>query len=271
MHKVNSFCDAKRTGNAHQVSLVNSFSRYAEGVELSKRISPHIAVEILLNKVAGTAELRFYHNAREVLNCGSGTLAAAYYLLNKIAIPLSQLLALKIITRYGETLLTARPAIKSAESGALLGLKKKLLPPAKIQRVNPGFWQYVLGAVPNALFTVGAGHEYLLAEFASADEIHALQPNMNRLARLTRRALIVTAKSQKSNYVMRYFAPQFGNPEDVATGSVNFILMQYWWKTRRNNWLQGIQLSSGGGSFLGRVNGKFVELYGEAKHIGNQC
>lgn len=79
-------------------------------------------------------------------------------------------------------------------------------------------------------------------------------------------ALIVTAlggTSVNEDYVMRYFAPQFGNSEDMATGSANAYLMKYWQLKLNKKRLSGRQLSKAGALFYGVVHGDTVTLSGK--------
>nr|WP_281182254.1 PhzF family phenazine biosynthesis protein [Vibrio sonorensis] len=62
-------------------------------------------------------------------------------------------------------------------------------------------------------------------------------------------ALIVTAKSSENSYVLRYFAPQIGIPEDLATGSAQCSLAPYWFNQLNKNRLSAQQMSATGGYF----------------------
>ena len=62
-------------------------------------------------------------------------------------------------------------------------------------------------------------------------------------------ALIVTAQSDSYEYVLRYFAPRIGIPEDLATGSAQCSLAPFWFSKLSAHNLKVRQLSSAGGVF----------------------
>lgn len=62
-------------------------------------------------------------------------------------------------------------------------------------------------------------------------------------------ALIVTASSGDSEYVLRYFAPNIGIDEDLATGSAQCSLAPYWFDKLGVETLSVRQLSKAGGLF----------------------
>lgn len=264
MQLVQSFCDDHKTGNFHQVQRVDTFSSKHRGEAHSMALSPAIYVEIRLRKTERSAELRFYHRGHEVQNCGSGTLAAAHYLLAEKLVTKAEMLEYTLSSRLKDS--------RTIFSGSMLGLRQQRMPPPIRRAIKHGFWRRVLGSAPVKAYGVGKHHPYLLLEFRNAGQIEQLRPRMSKLANFCNQAVIVTAKARpqtKEDYVMRYFAPRFGNPEDIATGSANFILMQYWWKVFGKTWLRAAQLSHAGGSFKGRIVQNCIELYGETKYTYN--
>jgi predicted PhzF superfamily epimerase YddE/YHI9 len=62
-------------------------------------------------------------------------------------------------------------------------------------------------------------------------------------------ALILTAQSGNDGYVLRYFAPKIGIPEDLATGSAHCSLAPYWFSQLQTKQLTARQLSKSGGYF----------------------
>ncbi len=66
-----------------------------------------------------------------------------------------------------------------------------------------------------------------LAVFENAEQIKRLCPDLPAIAAL-KAAVIVTAPGSDCDFVSRYFAPNFGIPEDPVTGSIHCTLIPYW-------------------------------------------
>lgn len=126
----------------------------------------------------------------------------------------------------------------------------------------PEFAADCLGATPQAAAQVGTDEDYLILELGSAVAVQELQPDARMIAAATRRALIVTAVADAADtdFVFRYFAPQYGDAEDTATGSAAVQLAAYWAPRLGAAWLTARQLSAGGAVMQLRCNGQVVEL-----------
>ena len=95
------------------------------------------------------------------------------------------------------------------------------------------------------------------------DAVEMLQPDHAAIAAATRRALIVTAWSPEKSgpaCVFRYFAPQYGNPEDPATGSAAVQLAAFWALRRGVTRLSAAQLSDEGAYVRLGCNAGTVDL-----------
>ena len=228
--------------------------------DLSWDIGPAILVVLEITEIESNRQLdlKFFHTGRKVQFCGSGLLAAAHYIEKKYQISLSDeplttrlnSLEIAIGKSFGRYSLTAAPNLKRIQGHA-----RNL--------------SALLGLDIEDLVELEAG--YLIAEIASPLDLLKLSPDLTVLEDSKWPALVVTAPGQvnldedKSDYVMRYFAPQYGNPEDAATGSANLYLMKYWQQKLKKNQLIGRQLSKEGGLFFGHVSGERVTLSGQTK------
>jgi len=253
--QVSSFVGQWSKGNAHAVTLVKQFSHLQEALEYSRNITPRIYVEVCTQKICPA--LRFYHKGREVMNCGSGTLAAARVYLNKFA---PEYAGKKLV-------FSSKTATSEVErlGNNTLGISQNTTAIKTLPQRATTLWEGILGK-PLVRLSRVIGKNYLIAELASQRQVEALQPRLRLLQLLSKNALIVTAaaeRRQKADYVLRYFAPQYGNPEDAATGSANIFLVQYWWPKFRKPFLKGLQLSRERGEFLGRQKLSRIELYGK--------
>jgi predicted PhzF superfamily epimerase YddE/YHI9 len=104
-----------------------------------------------------------------------------------------------------------------------------------------------------------------LVVYDSADEIAALKPNLEALAKVDSWAAIVTAPGTNGiDFVSRFFAPAQGVPEDPVTGSAHCTLTPYWAKRLGKTQLQARQLSRRGGALSCTLDGDRVSIAGRA-------
>ncbi len=90
----------------------------------------------------------------------------------------------------------------------------------------------------------------LVVVLESEDDVVRYQPNFDKLIKIDEfHAVIVTAQSSDSGYVLRYFAPKIGISEDLATGSAQCSLAPYWFEKLGKEKLTARQLSRAGGYF----------------------
>lgn len=90
----------------------------------------------------------------------------------------------------------------------------------------------------------------LVVVLESEDDVVRYQPNFDELIKIDEfHAVIVTAQSSDSGYVLRYFAPKIGISEDLATGSAQCSLAPYWFEKLGKEKLTARQLSRSGGYF----------------------
>jgi len=112
--------------------------------------------------------------------------------------------------------------------------------------------------------------ECLVAQFgyvalmASASDVAELTPDLARVAELDRNALIVTAKGNDSDIVIRVFAPRVGLPEDPACGTAHRIVAPYWSKRLGKVSIHSRHLSRRGGDLWCDVTGDIVSIAGKS-------
>jgi PhzF family phenazine biosynthesis protein len=191
--------------------------------------------------------LRWMTPKVEVDLCGHATLASAFVIFNFLE-PDRQSVAFD--TRSGELIVR--------RDGDVLQLDFPARPPERCEPVRE--LSEALGAEPAELW---AARDYM-AVFGSEDEVRALQPDMNRLARLDRFAVIVTAPGKDVDFVSRFFAPSQGIPEDPVTGSAHCTLIPYWSRRLGRTRLNARQVSERGGELLCEDAGARVFIAGRA-------
>ena len=106
--------------------------------------------------------------------------------------------------------------------------------------------------------------DYMLI-FNSEEEIQNLEPDFDKIARITARGIIVTAKGNSVDFVSRFFGPQSGINEDPVTGSAHTSLIPYWAKELNKTQLSAIQLSERRGYLDCELLGERVRISGYAK------
>ena len=106
--------------------------------------------------------------------------------------------------------------------------------------------------------------DYMLV-FANESDIADIEPQLESVAKLKARGIIVTAKGEKADFVSRFFAPQSGVAEDPVTGSAHTTLAPYWAAKSGKTELSAMQLSARKGYLRCKVLGERVEISGQAK------
>lgn len=221
---------------------------------LTDQLMQDIAAE---NNLAETAffvnekeglRIRWFTPAAEVDLCGHATLATAHVLFNHLDFKDPEI-------------------VFQSRSGYLKVRKTKerltLDFPADIyQQVPlPPFLNSAFQVMPLEIYK--GVLDYMLV-FKDQQEIEALQPDLNLISQAESRGVIVTAVGVDSDFVSRYFAPQFGIPEDPVTGSAHTMLTPYWSERLEKTELTAIQLSKRRGHLTCRYLGNRVEITGKA-------
>jgi predicted PhzF superfamily epimerase YddE/YHI9 len=113
---------------------------------------------------------------------------------------------------------------------------------------------------------VARGRADLLVVAADAAEVRAVKPDLDAVARLESRTVIVSALGDKPgiDFVSRVFGPAVGVDEDPVTGSTHCLLSPYWSARLGREQLVGEQASQRGGIVRVRSQGDRVTLTGRA-------
>lgn len=206
----------------------------------------------------GTTEplpLRWFTPVAEVDLCGHATLATAHVLGGSRTFS----------TRSGLLHCTAAP-------DGRVEMDFPADPPKPVE-ATPQILACLGGRQPIA---VTAGRDDLLVRLADAEAVRALEPDLDAIAALPVRGLIVTALAEQpadhpSNHpasiVSRCFYPAYGVPEDPVTGSAHCALASYWSQELGVTELHAEQASQRGGNLHLRVEGDRVHLSGHAVTI----
>ncbi len=132
----------------------------------------------------------------------------------------------------------------------------------------PDWVRALLGATPEQAATAGPENGYLIVEMAADCDLAALPAPGDALTKRSTRSLIVTRRTtggdslQGETIQFRYFAPQFGVPEDTATGSAMRVLANYWRHRGEGDEQKALQRSAGGGWLQSRIEGEYTWIGG---------
>lgn len=245
--QVDAFADRAFAGNPAAVCPL--------GAWLSDETLQAIAAE---NNLAETAfyvaapagaghdfHLRWFTPGVEIDLCGHATLAAAHVLWRHRGYAGS---AIRFQSKSG--ILTV------AREGERYALDFPSRPPRPV--APPAGLAEVLGATPRAVLAA----RDLVCVFDREADVAALAPDMAALARIDTFAVAATAPGDEHDYVLRFFAPRAGIPEDPVTGSAQTSLVPYWAGVLGRDTLVGRQISARGGTLWCRLRGDRVEIAG---------
>ena len=191
--------------------------------------------------------LRWFTPTVEMDLCGHATLASAHVLYEVL----------------GETTDVLRFHTKSGElTVAREGDRLVLDFPARPATISEAPTRLIeaIGRQPREILRA---RDYLLV-YDTEDDILAIDPDFNALAKIKTHAVIVTAKGKESDFVSRFFAPEVGVNEDPVTGSAHCTLIPYWAEKLGKTELYARQLSARGGEL-------FCELLGDRVKIGGNA
>jgi PhzF family phenazine biosynthesis protein len=193
--------------------------------------------------------VRWFTPTVEVDLCGHATLASAYVVFRWLA-----------PARPSVTFQTEKAGpLTVARDGELLALELPVRPPERCP--EPAGMASALGRKP---VEVHSARDYL-AVFDSTDDVLALKPDFEAVARLDRFAVIATAPGANGiDFVSRFFAPAHGVNEDPVTGSSHCTLVPYWADRLGKTRLEARQMSQRGGALTCTLEGSRVRLAGRA-------
>lgn len=179
--------------------------------------------------------IRWFTPAVEVALCGHATLASAYVFFNHL--------------NY------AKPLINFHSKSGLLSVSestdKKItldFPADRPVPLSPEEQEGVVFTIIEQALKRKPANIYksafdFLAVLKDQDEVENLVPDLDLVAKLPARGLIVTATGKNADFVSRCFFPQSGIDEDPVTGSAHTVLVPYWANILGQTKLSAIQLS----------------------------
>lgn len=198
--------------------------------------------------------IRWFTPSCEIKLCGHATLASAYVLFNQLSYKADAI-----------TFDSLSGPLSVSKNGDLLTLDFPSQPPIPCK--TPSDLSLGLGLTPSECFF---SEDYLVV-CETAEELAAIDPNHEYLKKLDYRGVIATAPSKKYDFVVRFFAPKVGIPEDSVTGSAYTQLAPYWARVLGKNKLEAKQTSSRSGKVYCELKNDRVLISGTAVKYLEGC
>jgi len=249
VHQVVTFASEPFRGNP---AFVLSLPRAAPDAMLSA-----VAAELREGVLAalwpgedGRAALRFFAPEGPHAGAGHATLAAAHVELARRA---ADGATVAFVLADG----TERTA---ARDGDRIAVPWPLMPGVAVDRRRD--LGVALGREPVETLVAPFGY---VAVYGDPAEVQALVPDMVALTGFDRGAIIATAPGDRSDLVIRVFAPKLGLPEDPVCGTAHRILAPYWAARLGRNDLHSRQLSARGGDLYCRLERDRVTIGGQSR------
>lgn len=197
----------------------------------------------------GSMSIRWFTPTVEVDLCGHATLAAAHVLRTEYQV---------------QSKLTFQ-----SRSGLLHVLYEDQMlwldfPADVISQCDHTLAAKVESAIQSRPIELYRGKSDLMAVLESQEQVQGICPNLDDVAALDCRGLIVTAKGMDADFVSRFFAPQVGVPEDPVTGSAHTTLIPFWSEKLGKSNLFAKQISERGGELRGSLEKDRVKIGGHA-------
>ena len=251
-YHVDAFTSALFAGNPAGVCIVPDFPPDRTMLQIAAE-NRHSQTAFVVQRGADYFDLRWFSPVVEDDLCGHATLATAHVL----ALRGHKAWPVRFNTMSGE--------LRAARTGALFELDFPARPASACD--VPATLLPALGLKDAQVLK--DTRDYLVV-VETRERVVALKPDFAALARIPMGTggTIVTAPGDGGgdcDYVVRFFAPAVGIPEDPATGSITCTLVPYWAARLGKRVLRARQLSPRGGELRGEVAGDRVKIAGQAR------
>ena len=247
LFQIDAFTDKVFHGNPAAVCVLDE---WIEAEKMQKiGAENNLAETAFVVKKDNDFEIRWFTPTVEVDLCGHTTLAAAY-----------------VLYKY-YNYQSKKINFHSLKSGLLSVEKDKEyftldFPTDNYKKVNtPQVLIDAFGITPAE--TYRGKTDYLLL-FSTQDEIERIEPDLNLIATVDARGVIVSAPGHEKDFVSRFFGPQSGINEDPVTGSAHTTLTPVWSEKLGKTNLTAKQLSKRQGDLICELQGSRVRITGKA-------
>ena len=253
IYQVDAFTDRLFGGNPAAVVPMSEWPTK----ELLQSIASenNLAETAFIVPIEGRWEIRWFTPTSEVALCGHATLAAAHVAFKHLKYEKE---TISFVTRKSGTL-----EVSLLDDGRLSMSFPAI---AIVEYENIDGVAAALGSKPVSTWKGKySENEFdLVAVYKNSSDVAGLNPGARHFAELGSRGVIATSLSDECDFVSRYFAPEFGIPEDPVTGSAHCLLAPFWADRLNKKVLHAQQISPRGGNLECRISSGRVVLVGEA-------
>ncbi len=245
VYQVAAFANKPFEGNPAAVCPLDSW--------LSDETMQAIAAENNLSETAffvangDCFDLRWFTPTTEVDLCGHATLASAHVLFEELGYAGAEI---RFTTKSGE--------LGVKRIGDRLCLDFPAQPPEPFEL--PTQLVEAFGVTPEDCLKFAD----IIAVLPNEELVRSARPDMALLAQLECRGVIITAQSDRYDFVARWFGPRTGIEEDPVTGSAFTQLAPYWAGRLGKTSLEAKQVSPRGGEVSCEVVGDRVLISGRS-------
>lgn len=248
---ITSFCGLGAQGNRHHVVVLeDSNLDFKAAIDL--QVPPHLIHPqentVVLWQQRGAWHARFFDCGHPVRRCGSGNIAIAAYLYTLFQQPFSR------------TLHTIAGALTlGADKTGVYYCDR----PCQITaQTNAAHWAYLCQTPVINAVRMGGRQDYTLVLLPDTNALSRLRLRSHALGLYSARSVIALAPAEQ-HWQLRYFAPQYGVPEDSATGSACVQASVYLARTSNARRCTFVQRSSAGGIIYTEQRSRLVVVRGD--------
>ncbi len=249
------FFDNNHSGTS--AVIYHNVANLTDDQMLSISTSDNYNASIFISFEHKLPKARIFNSSNEILWCGHGLLAVAHFLGSD-----------PFLKRINTKLATIEVA--SNKDDVWIGFEQFEITEGLPCDLKPSKLFGAFDIQPCIVSYVGNSNGYVVLELPKGIDLSKLKVNFELLKAATRRAVIATQKADDGfDFKLRYFAPNHGVDEDVATGSANVILASYWSPKLNQTYFEAEQVSTQGAVIKSKIeknkvwiSGK-VELYKE--------
>ncbi|HHF2870235.1 TPA: PhzF family phenazine biosynthesis protein [Vibrio diabolicus] len=222
------FCDELAQGNPCGVVELNHWLSDSELLHITHQVAQPVTSFVVQS--GSDYHIRWFSLEGEINLCGHGSLGAGA----------------AIISNYHQNEVILKSQYGHITVTELDGMYRIVMPS---WQVKPHVIPLDISGFSNRPVDAFTTRD-LVVVLESEDDVAHYKPNFDELVKIDEfHAVIVTAQSSDSGYVLRYFAPKIGISEDLATGSAQCSLAPYWFEKLGKEKLMARQLSRAGGYF----------------------
>nr|WP_319398610.1 PhzF family phenazine biosynthesis protein [uncultured Carboxylicivirga sp.] len=247
-YQVDAFTNELFKGNPAGVCFVDE---YPEDNIMQKIATENNLAETAFVKKVNEDQffIRWFTPVSEVELCGHATLASAFILFDKLEYQKEKVLF--------NTLYSGILTVQKEDDWLWMDFPADDIQTAEIT-------DELKAAFPLRPDSVLKGKTDYVLVYSLQKQVEEAMPDLQKLAKVNARGVIVTSKGDSVDFVSRFFAPQIGVDEDPVTGSAHTSLTPYWSKALEKKELNALQLSQRGGVIKCIYQGDRVLIGGQA-------